>query len=106
MRALSLLAAIVLLSACSTVELGRDFDLSAFDKQVRQGVSTRADVTAWLGAPAGKGTAVESNGERLEQWTYYHGKGRLPGLKDAHFSMLQVKFDAGGIVRSYNWSAD
>jgi len=106
MRVLSVLAAIVFLASCSTVELGRDFDLSAFDEQVKQGVSTRADVAAWLGAPAGKGTAVEPTGERFEQWTYYHGSGRLPGLRDAHFSMLQIKFDPGGIVRSYNWSAD
>jgi hypothetical protein len=95
---------LLLLSACATVEVGREFDLKAFDAKVQRGVTTRADVRAWLGAPAGIGASVESTGERHEQWTYYHGEGRFPGMKDAGFKMLQVKFDQRGVVRAYNWS--
>jgi hypothetical protein len=97
---------LLLLSACATVEVGREFDLKAFDARVQRGVTTQADVRAWLGAPAGLGTSVESTGERHEQWTYYHGEGRFPGLKRAAFKMLQIKFDARGVVRAYNWSGD
>ena len=99
-------AALFLLSACASIELGREFDPAAFDAKVVRGKTTRDDVRAWLGAPAGVGAAIESDGERLEQWTYYRAEGHLPGMKDARFKMLQIKFDRGGAVRSYNWSAD
>lgn len=100
------LAALLMLCACASVELGRDFDPGAFDAKVVRGKTTREEVRASLGAPAGVGAAVESDGERLEQWTYYRAQGRLPGMKDARFKMLQIKFDRDGTVRSYNWSAD
>jgi hypothetical protein len=93
-----------LLSACATVEVGREFDLKAFDAKVQRGVTTRAEVRAWLGAPSGTGTSVESTGDRHEQWTYYHGEGRFPGMKGTEFKMLQVKFDQRGVVRAYNWT--
>jgi hypothetical protein len=50
--------------------------------------------------------SVESTGERYEQWTYYHGKGRLPGMADARVSILQIKFDPRGVLRAYNWSGE
>ena len=99
-------AALALVCACASVELGRDFDPSAFDAKVVRGTTTRDDVRAWLGAPAGVGAAIESDGERLEQWTYYRAEGRLPGMKDARLKLLQIKFDRAGAVRSYNWSSD
>jgi hypothetical protein len=98
--------AAIALSACASVELGRDFDLAAFDAKVARGVTTQTEVRSWLGAPVGVGAAVESSGERLQQWTYYRGEGRFPGMKDAQFKMLQIKFDERGVVRSYNWSGE
>lgn len=103
---LAIAALPLFLSACATVEVGREFDLKAFDTRVKRGLTTQADVRAWLGEPAGVGTSVESTGERHVQWTYYHGEGRLPGLKAADFKMLQIKFDERGVVRAYNWSGE
>jgi hypothetical protein len=103
---LAILASLLLVSACATVEVGREFDLKAFDARVRRGATTQAEVRSWLGAPAGVGASVESTGERYEQWTYYHGEGRWPGLKGADFKMLQIKFDERGVVRAYNWSGE
>ena len=100
------LALLLTLSACTTVEVGREFDLSAFDTKVQRGVSTQADVRAWLGAPAGVGVSVEPSGERYEQWTYYHGEGRFPRMTGARLDLLQVKFDDRGVVRAYNWSGE
>ena len=96
----------LLVSACSTVQLGHEFDLSAFQARVQRGATTRDEVRSWLGAPTSAGTSVEVNGDRFEQWTYYSGAGQLPELKDAQMKMLQIKFDQGGIVRGYNWTSD
>lgn len=98
--------AALLLAACATVEVGREFDLSAFDAKVQRGVTTQADVRAWLGAPSGVGVSVDSTGERLQEWTYYRGEGRLPGMKNLQLKLLQVKFDQRGVVRSYSWSGE
>lgn len=106
MRAIAYVAPLFLLSACATVEVGREFDLAAFEAKARQGVTTQADVRAWLGAPPGVGQSVESTGERYEQWTYYHGKGRLSGMADARVQILQIKFDPRGVLRAYNWSGE
>ena len=97
---------LLLLSACASVDVGREFDLATFAARVQRGVTTQAEVRTWLGAPAGVGIAVESGGERYEQWTYYHGEGRFPGMADARFKVLQIKFDQRGAVLAYNWSGE
>ncbi len=99
-------ALLLLLSACGTIRVGQDFDLAAFDAKVRRGVTTQAEVRAWLGAPAGAGISVETNGDRYEQWTYYQGEGHLPNMGDGRLKILQIKFDPQGIVRAYNWSGE
>jgi hypothetical protein len=91
-------------AGCSTVEIGSAFDPRVFQANVQRGVTTRTQVQAWLGAPTGKGVSVDASGERYEEWSYYHGEGRLPRMTDAQFTILQVKFDSAGIVRAYNWS--
>lgn len=101
-----ILPLLLLLSACSTVQLGRDFDLSTFQTRVQRGVTTRDEVRTWLGSPKGVGTAVEVSGDRYEEWTYYSGAGELPDMKGAQMKMLQIKFDQGGIVRAYSWTSD
>ncbi len=107
MRWASLAIPIVLvLCACSSVQMGREFDLSTFEMKVQRGVSTQAEVRAWLGAPTSVGASVESSGDRYEEWTYYHGLGSLPSMADARLKILQVKFDAQGVVRAYNWSGE
>lgn len=96
----------MLLSACATVEIGHEFDLSSFDAKVQRGVTSQADVRGWLGAPTGIGASVDSGGERFQEWTYYHGEGRLPGMKNLQVKVLQIKFDQRGLVRAYNWSGE
>lgn len=93
-------------AGCSTVQLGRDFDLGAFEQQVQRGSTTQDQISALLGQPVGKGVAVESNGERFAEWTYYFATGRLPNMPDAKVKYLQVRFDQQGIVQAYSWSGE
>lgn len=104
---ISLILAIILsttLSACATVQLGRQFDLNAFASRVERGVTTQAQVQQWLGAPKGTGTVVSTGGETYEEWTYFYGYGKMGNMSHAEMKMLQIKFDRQGIVRGYNYS--
>lgn len=94
----------LLLTACSTVQIGSEFDLKTFDTKVQRGATTQAQVRGWLGAPTGTGIHVDPSGERYDEWTYYYGVGRLPNMVNAEFKILQIKFDKNGLVRGYNWS--
>jgi outer membrane protein assembly factor BamE (lipoprotein component of BamABCDE complex) len=94
------------LSACGSFQVGGDFDLAAFQSQVRRGETTQAEVQRMLGAPDGTGVSVEAGGERYTQWTYYFGSGSLSGPTNARVKMLQIKFDASGVVRAYNWTSN
>jgi len=94
------------LVACGTVQVGRDFDISAFEANVRRGETMQTQVRNWLGTPASTGIAVDVRGERNEEWTYYFGRGRVPGMADVKFKMLQVRFDTQGRVISYSWSGE
>jgi len=96
----------LLLSACGSLQVGGDFDLAAFQSQVRRGGTTQAEVQRMLGAPDGTGVSVETGGERYTQWTYYYGSGSLSGAGNARVKMLQIKFDPSGVVRAYNWTAN
>ena len=87
-------------------QVGGDFDLAAFQSQVRRGETTQAEVQRMLGAPDGSGVSVETGGERYTQWTYYYGSGSLSGAGNARVKMLQIKFDSSGVVRAYNWTAN
>jgi len=103
---IALMALVLVLSACAMVRLGHEFDLQAFETRVQQGITTRAQVRDWLGNPKSTGISVDSIGHRFEKWTYFYGQGRLPGMKDASFKILEVKFDQEGLVRGYDYSAD
>lgn len=94
------------LCACGTIRVGQDFDLSGFEGKVKRGVTSKADVRAWLGEPAGIGVAVETSGDPFEEWMYYQGEGQLPNVANAHLKLLQIKFDPQGVVRAYNWSGE
>jgi hypothetical protein len=97
---------LVAVAGCSTLTVGRDFNYGAFEGKAKQGVTTSAEVREWLGAPAALGVALESNGERNDEWTYYHGSGKLPSGKDVSFKMLQIKFRPDGTLYSYTWSGE
>lgn len=95
---------ILTLAACGTVQVGRDFDVRAFETKVERGVSTQNQVRAWLGEPTGTGVSVDTGGERFDEWTYYFAAGKLTDMSGSRVKMLQIKFDKQGIVRGYNWS--
>lgn len=100
----AILAAVVL-SACSSVMVGRDFELSSFAAKAELGVTTQAQVRAWLGEPTSMGFSMGSDGEKLEEWAYYYGIGELSGGGPVRVKVLQVKFDKQDKVHSYNWSS-
>ena len=102
----TVLLMVTVLSACSAVQVGRDFNLNTFESRVERGVTTQAQVRGWLGAPVGTGFTVNTSGERYEEWTYYYGDGHLPDMADARLKILQIKFDRQGIIRGYNWSGE
>jgi outer membrane protein assembly factor BamE (lipoprotein component of BamABCDE complex) len=96
---------ILLLSACGTVKMGRDFDVGVFAAKLEQGVTTQDTVRSWLGEPTSVGVSLATDGERFDEWDYYYAEGELADMSTAKVKILQIKFDKQGKVRSYNWSA-
>jgi hypothetical protein len=94
-----------LLPACASVEVGKPFDPGLFCAKAQRGVTTQADVSAWLGEAPGIGFAIEPSGETYYEWTYYHAEGHLPRMADARLVVLQVKFDTQGVMRGYTLTA-
>lgn len=86
------------------VQFGRDINLEAFKNQIQRGVTVRQDIELWLGVPQGVGLAIEADGTIFREWTYYYGNGNLSAMQNAHFKILQIKFDDQGIVRAYSFS--
>jgi hypothetical protein len=73
-------AAAALLAACGTVnfEGGRPFDAALLDTALKAGVSTRAEVVAALGEPAGRGGAqLPFHDAPRIAWTYFWERGSL-----------------------------
>jgi len=104
LRTSAVLFSIVLLSACSTIQAGRDFDVGMFAAKIQQNVTTQAEVRSWLGEPMGVGMAVESDGARYDEWDYYFAEGQIQDMSTAKVKILQVKFGKDGKVHSYNWT--
>jgi outer membrane protein assembly factor BamE (lipoprotein component of BamABCDE complex) len=104
-RISAILLSILLLSACASVKVGRDFDVGVFAAKLEQGVSTQEQVRTWIGEPTSVGVSLATDGERFDEWDYYYAEGDLPDMSAAKVKILQIKFDKQGKVRSYNWSA-
>jgi outer membrane protein assembly factor BamE (lipoprotein component of BamABCDE complex) len=96
---------ILLLSACGSVKVGRDFDVGVFAAKLEQGVTTQDTVRSWLGEPTSVGVSLATDGERFDEWDYYYAEGEMNDMSAAKVKILQIKFDKQGKVRSYNWSA-
>lgn len=104
LRAFLISTIALLLAACSTVQVGQDFDLHTFETKVERGVTTQSQVRIWLGAPMASGVNVDAVGEHFDEWTYYAASGKLSDMSGASMKILQIKFDKQGVVSSYNWS--
>ena len=95
----------LLLGACGTVKLGRDFDVGVFTAKIEQGATTQTQVRSWLGEPTSVGVSLDTGGERFDEWAYYFAEGEMADMSTAKVKILQIKFDKQGKVRGYNWSA-
>jgi len=100
-----MLFAILVLGACASVKMGRDFDVGVFTAKIEQGVTTQSQVRSWLGEPTSVGVSLATDGEQFDEWDYYFAEGELPDMSAAKVKILQIKFGKAGTVRSYNWSA-
>ncbi|HKJ70817.1 MAG TPA: hypothetical protein VKA55_03610 [Gammaproteobacteria bacterium] len=96
----------LLLGGCASVDIGKDFDLRTFEQRVQVGETQRTDVRRWLGEPVSTGQVVRPDGSRLEEWSYYHGTGRMPRMDNARLKYLEIRFRADGTVDSYKWSGE
>jgi len=105
-RTIAAVAATAIVAGCATMNVGRDFNYGDFVSRAKQGETTREQVREWLGSPAGTGLVLESDGQKNDQWTYYHGSGKLPSGSETRFKLLQIKFDPKGTLMSYTWSGD
>lgn len=95
---------IMLLAGCSSIKVGRDFDMQTFESIVETGETTKAQVLNKMGSPKSTGVSLNRDGERLVEWLYFYATGKLPGMDDAQLKILQIRFDKDGIMRSYNWT--
>jgi hypothetical protein len=95
-------AALALLSGCAAmvqVRVGDPVNLKAFGTSLRVGVSTREDVLAELGVPAGRGRAMlPIDKEPRTIWFYYYSEGSAPiwggkGTMDAAAVIVYFKGD-------------
>ena len=105
LKQVALLLMIMLLAGCSTLKVGRDFDMRTFEDMVKVGETSKAQVLAKMGSPKSKGVSLNRNGERLVEWVYFYATGKLSGMDDAQLKILQVRFDQRDILRSYNWTS-
>lgn len=95
---------LLLLTACGSAQVGKDFDLMQFRQQVKQGVTTKSEIRSWLGAPASTGVTMETDGKRYDKWTYFFGQGQMPRMSNARLKYLEIQFGDGARVVAYNWS--
>jgi len=87
----------LLLGACASVfSTGRDFPSPARDT-IRNGTTTRADLTRLFGEPTQVGI---EDGDPTWTWLYFR-KGDLDLTKQ-----LTVRFQPDGVVKSYSFSSN
>ena len=84
---------VLILTSCGSVQVGKDFDMHTLQSKIERGVSTRTQVTAWIGTPTGTGMSMDTNGESLDEWSYYFATGKISDLSGANVKMLQIRFE-------------
>ncbi len=95
---------IMLVAGCGSIQIGRDFNVKAFEDMAKVGETSKAQVREVLGAPKSSGIAINKDGERLVEWVYFYATGKMSAMEDAGLKILQVRFQQNGKLRSYNWS--
>ena len=98
-------------TACTqfTWEVGQKPNLDALETGLDLGSSTREEVRATLGQPAGEGAIMmpHIDPKSRQMWTYYYDKGRVDAggqrlHADARRMILMVYFD-DGVYDGYQW---
>lgn len=92
------------LTGCTSIQVGREFDVQLFDSMVKVKETTKTQVVSWLGSPKSTGISLDKDGEKSEEWMYFHGTGSLSKMENAKLKILQIRFNKNGFVISYNWS--
>ena len=95
---------VLLLTGCGSIQIGRDFDVKAFENMAKVGETSKAQVREVLGAPKSSGISIKRDGERLVEWVYFYATGKMSEMEGAGLKILQVRFEQSGKLRSYNWS--
>lgn len=95
---------VLFLTGCGSIQIGRDFDVKAFENMAKVGETSKTQVQKVLGAPKSSGISINRDGERLVEWVYFYATGKMSTMDDAGLKILQVRFDQGGRLSSYNWS--
>lgn len=93
------------LASCTTIQIGKDFRLQSFTKNAELGKTTQNQIFAWLGKPMSSGISVKEDGQRLVEWFYFYGNGKLPNMENAKIKTLQIRLNKG-ILQSYNSTGD
>jgi len=92
------------LAGCSSVQVGRDFNVQLFNSSAKANVTTKSQVRSWLGEPGSTGISLDKDGELSDEWMYFYGAGTLSNMQNAKLKILQIRFNKNGIINSYNWS--
>ena len=92
------------LTGCSSVKVGRDFDVQLFNSSAKVNITSMSQVRNWLGEPSSTGVSVDKDGELSDEWMYFYGAGTLSDMQKAKLKILQIRFNKKGVLNSYNWS--
>lgn len=95
---------VLFLTGCGSIQVGRDFNVKAFESMAKVGKTSKTQVRKILGAPKSSGISISRDGERLVEWVYYYATGKISEMDDASLKILQIRFDQNAKIRSYNWS--
>lgn len=101
LRPAGLVALALLVASCASVfESGRNFTSPRAGSEIRNGVTTRADLLRIFGEPTQAGL---KDGDQTWTWYYFKkGTGNAPDLS----KQLEATFNAQGVVKSYSFSSN
>jgi len=95
---------VLLLTGCGSIQIGRDFNVKAFENIAKVGETSKKQVREALGAPKSSGASINRDDEHLVEWVYFYATGKMSTMDSAGLKVLQIRFDQNGKLHSYNWS--